>query len=198
MRELTREDLRALNGPRPKVSAVQKFRDSHHRIAMLFAEGLRMREVKEITGYSYPRLSVLHSDPAFQDLIASYRPEAQARAREALDEYRALAVGNMVEGELMIEEVLARAREENELPSIRELVAITSDRADRFGYGKHQTSTNVNVDIATRLDAAIARTEKLIDHHKEVEPQAVLHSSSHARARTLVASLPPIQRRRIA
>jgi len=163
VRELTRADLAELSGPRPKVSAALRFRDSHHRVAILFAEGLKAKEVQKLTGYSLNRIIQLHNDVQFQELIAEYRPEAHARVREVVDEYRNVAIGNMVEAELQLEERLAQARDDNDLPSIRELVAITGDRADRFGYGKHQTNTNVNVDFAKTLESAIKRSGTVID-----------------------------------
>ena len=162
VRELTRVDLDALREPRPKGSAAKRFRDSHHRVAVLFAEGLRATQVMAMTGYSHNRVCQLIADPTFKELIASYRADAHTHLRENLDEFRNLSIGNMVEAELQLEEVLASARDSEEPLAVRELVAITADRADRFGYGKHQTNTNVNVDFAKSLDAAVKRTEKVI------------------------------------
>jgi len=46
---------------------------------------------------------------------------------------------------------------------LRDLMAISRDAADRFGYGKHTTQTNVNVDFAAQLERAIRRSGKLAD-----------------------------------
>ena len=73
VRELVREDLSALKEKRALGPAVARFRDPHHRLARLFAVGLRYEDICAKSGYSYNRISSLARDPAFQDLIASYR-----------------------------------------------------------------------------------------------------------------------------
>src|SRR3954463_12282839 len=133
---------------RPLTGSVSRFRDTHHRIARLFASGLAVGQVVELCGYSMSRVSVLHNDPAFQDLIAEYRssPEIIDEARDHLAE---IATRNMLKAETMLSDRLDQADEEGVLLPVRDLVSIAGDRMDRFGYGKNVTQTNLNVDFAS-------------------------------------------------
>jgi hypothetical protein len=54
----------------------------------------------------------------------------------------------MNKAERQLEDHLDTADERDELLPVRELVAITTDRMDRFGYGKKSMNLNVNVDFA--------------------------------------------------
>ena len=134
-----------------------------------------MDQVHERCGYSKSRLSVLYNDPAFLELTAEYRKEVNAKWAAGADEYYGLAVSNMLEAELQLEEQLAKAREANEPLSVKYLIAISRDAADRFGYGKKSSKDiNLNVDFADRLQKAIARSGKVIDHQpKASSPRLV-------------------------
>ncbi len=169
VRPLTREDLgliidkRADGEGRPVVGAVRRFRDPHHRVARLFASGLRMNEVVERCGYSYQRVHTLSTDPAFQQLVARYREKVDEAFVANADEFYDLATANMRKAETMIAERLEKAEEEEiDLP-LKTLVDISNDRMDRFGYGKRQTNLNVNADFASLLEKAIARSGKTIE-----------------------------------
>jgi hypothetical protein len=81
--------------------------------------------------------------------------------RDEQDRLAALAVSNMHKAERMISEKLDAADEAGETLPTRELIAITSDRMDRFGYGKKNMNVNVNVDFASKLEAAITRSRKV-------------------------------------
>ncbi len=169
VRPLTREDLalvldkRADGEGRPVVGAVRQFRDPHHQVARLFASGLRMNEVVERCGYSYQRVHTLSTDPAFQQLVAKYREKVDEAFVANADEFYGLATSNMRKAETMIAERLEKAEEEEiDLP-LKTLVDISSDRMDRFGYGKRQTNLNVNADFASLLEKAIQRSGKTIE-----------------------------------
>lgn len=157
IRELTRDDLTCLREPR-QVSAAQKLRDPHHRLARLIASGIRLGEAADRAGYSYSRAAVLHADPTFQDLVANYRKQVDAAFVQSQDEYYDLATSNMRKAERMIAEKLEAADAEGETLPTRDLIAISRDAADRFGYGKKQTNLNVNVDFAAKLEKAIQRS----------------------------------------
>jgi len=58
----------------------------------------------------------------------------------------------------MISDKIDAAIEADEPLPMRDLIAITSDRADRFGYGKTQRNINLNVDFAAQLEAARKRS----------------------------------------
>lgn len=158
IRDLTPADLVLLEVERgTKPPAVQSFRDSHHRVARCFASGMTPGQVGAQTGYSQSRLSILSSDPSFQDLIAVYRKAGA----EAFAEYTDIAMGNMVKAERLVEDALeavGEAPEPLELAQIRPLLDIISDRADRFGYPRGSTQVNVNLDFAGRLENARRRS----------------------------------------
>lgn len=160
IRPICRDDLPRLAKPRDRaVSTPQRMRDSHHNVARLLALGHSHKQVAAITGYSPNRIGQLAAAPAMQDLIARYRGRIDQAFDEAIDAYADLAVRNMLAAERQLSDRLDEADAEGETLPVRELVAITSDRADRFGYPKRAVNTNVNVDFAQRLDAAIARSK---------------------------------------
>lgn len=159
MRPLTRDDLLCLRDKRP-THTVKTFRDSHHRLARLCAAGLRYDQICLRGGISSTRLSSLKADPAFQELISSYRDKVNAAFVEAVDNFYEVSVASMMKAETMLSDKLDAAIEAGETLPTKDLLAITSDRADRFGYPKHKTSTNTNnnVDFAAMLEATARRS----------------------------------------
>lgn len=167
IRPLTREDLALIPEARPKGSdgrpingAVARFRDPHHRVARLFASGLRVGEVVARSGYSYNRVKQLHDDPAFQNLVAQYRAKVDEAFVENVDEFYEMATANMRKAERMIAEQLEEAEENEVTIPLKTLETLASSRMDRFGYGKRETRLNVNMDFAAQLEGAIARSGK--------------------------------------
>lgn len=165
IRPLTREDLALLEDKRPVGSdgrpingAVARFKDPHHRVARLFASGLRMGEVVAQSGYSYNRVKQLADDPAFQNLVATYRRKVDEAFVENVDHFYEQATSNMRMAERMIAEQLEAAEENDIHIPIKTLETIASSRMDRFGYGKRETRLNVNLDFAAQLEGAIKRS----------------------------------------
>lgn len=164
VRALTRDDLMVLNQDgsnqtiRAGVGVVTRLREPHHRVARLFAAGLRTHEVAERSGYSSARVTTLKNDPAFQELVAKYRDKVDAAFEREQDVYMQLATQNMITAERMIAEKLEEHEENGTLPAIREALSISRDAADRFGYGKRQTNLNINADFASMLEKARARS----------------------------------------
>ena len=180
VRSLTREDLALVLEKRPIVQGVvRRFRDPHHRVARLFAAGIRIDEVVERSGYSYQRVWTLQQDPAFQELIAKYREKVDAAFVANVDDYYELATSNMRKAEAQIAEKLEQAEEEGSLLPTRDLIAISRDAADRFGYGKRQTNLNVNADFASLLEKAIARSGKTIEASLLPSPQSPPRTNSN-------------------
>lgn len=159
LRDLSRDDLAVLTKPRARLRAADRFKDSHHRIARLFAAGLRHPDVAAKTGYSESRVSVLHADPSFQELIAQYRKQVDQAFLSGVDSYFEVATSNMLKAERMLADKLDQADEDDETLPVKDLIAISRDAADRFGYGKKQTNINVNVDFAAKLERARQRSE---------------------------------------
>lgn len=185
IRPMTREDIglilekRVGEDGRPITNVVQRFRDPHHRVARLFAAGLRLPEVAERSGFSYSRVSILFGDPAFQDLVAKYREKVDAAFVQGQDDFYEQATSNMRKAEAMLAEKLEAAEEAGELLPTRDLIAISGDRMDRFGYGKRQTNLNVNADFASLLEKAIARSGKTIEGSVLQSPARGISPETH-------------------
>jgi len=161
MRELTKADLARLREPRQGM-VVKRMKDSHHFLARLFASGMNIQQVCAATGRNYHSTLMLRKSPAFEQLVQEYRGMVTQSWLEQLDGFTEIATANMLRAELAIADKLADYEEnpeENKI-SVRDLMAISRDAADRFGYGKHTTQTNVNVDFAAQLERAIRRSGK--------------------------------------
>lgn len=192
VRELTEEDV--LNFKPSKTSGLKKLRDSHHRIAHLFALGLRPGEVAAITGYSNARLSVLRSAPQMQDLIEVYRKEVMQERQEGVDDHftqlvraRNLALGRLVD----------RLEDDEEEFTPNQLLAIAADGSDRTGYPKRTMALNVNMDFAARLDAAVKRSNQVKTIEGEViqaipRPPSTTATASTGGGREEQVSEPPL------
>lgn len=156
VRELTRAELDHMS--RGKSPAAKRFRDSHHRVARLFASGCRPGEVAERSGYSLGRISTLSADPAFQELVASYRSSVDESWKDSVDEYYDTVIAVRTMSARLIHDKLSETEPDD--VSFRELVTIHADAADRTGYGKRSTQVNVNTDFASLLDQAIKRSNE--------------------------------------
>src|SRR5262245_20868165 len=155
--DLVREDLEVLKPPRP-APVVQRFRDSHHRVARLLAFGMTVTQVAEATGYSINRICQLKQVPAFQDLTASYRKGVvDDEYRKVVKEYYDLVAENKLKAERMVGDRLDIAEEEGELPPMRDLISI-SRRDD------HSTNIQMNFgDFGQQLERAMSESTKIID-----------------------------------
>lgn len=139
------------------TATIKRLRDSHHRAAKAFALGWNMTQVGHHTGYSISRLSVLKADKSFQDLIEVYR---KAGTDELL-EYSDVATGNMIRGEMIVQDTLQDIIDREApltLTELRPVLDIIHARQDRFGYPKQAVNHNVNHDFAGRLQAARQRS----------------------------------------
>src|SRR6266704_5389563 len=161
---------------RPISGAVKRFRDPHHRVARLFASGLGLAEVAARSGYSYNRVSQLHADPAFQELIAAYRRKVTERFEEVADEVVQEGLEQIRIGQRMVREQLEEAEENEAHIPLRTLITLNADNMDRFGYGKRQTNLNVNADFASLLEKAIARSGKTIEGTAIAPPGRLPHA----------------------
>ena len=163
LRELGPADIALLEVNRAtKAPALLRLKDSHHRLAQSFANGFTPAEAGAQTGYSQSRISILLADKSFQDLVEVYRLDGAALRAEYAD----LATANMITSERILGDSLqaiADSEEPVELSSLRPLLDIISDRADRFGYPKNAINTNVNVEFAGALEKARRRAGITID-----------------------------------
>jgi hypothetical protein len=137
-------------------------------MARLFASGLRVSEVAALTGYSVSRVSLFHTSPAFQELIAEKRKIEEEVFRDQITAYNDLILSNGLKAERKLADKLDDDDEAEEL-SVRELISITRDAADRVGLSKRSINFNVNQDFASLLDRAIERSAELLPRSSDVE-----------------------------
>lgn len=176
VRELTEVDLAAL-GKRGSVNPVKRFRDSHHKMARLFASGLRVGQVADLTGYSVSRVSIFYNNPAFQALVEDKRKVEDEIARDQITAYNQLILQNGLKAERKLADKLDDDDESEEL-SVRELISIARDAADRVGLSKRSVQTNISLDFASLLDKAIERSSKVIEDNLPRSGDLKLVSSS--------------------
>jgi hypothetical protein len=165
VRVLTREDLTKLKTESRVPARTKAMSLAHHRLARLVSTGMRNEEVCRATGFSLSRLFTLKLDPAFQQLVTGYAKRVDEAFASGVDEFYETSTSNMLRAERQLEEHLDRADDAGDLLPPKLLLAITSDRADRFGYSKKTINENRNVDVARMMEKAMARqgTATVID-----------------------------------
>ena len=153
VRELDKADIVLLAQEKGSVpSAIKRLSERHHALARNIASGMSPGEAAVLQGYSASRVSILQGDPAFKELLAFYREDAQRPYRDLHNRLSGLALD-------AAEELSLRLEDEPEKVSIGQLVELTKMGADRTGHGPQTSSMNlnVNVDLAGRLEAARKR-----------------------------------------
>lgn len=157
-----------------ELSIIEQFRESHHAVAMMYAAGMTDSMVRQRTGYSIRRLTLLKGTPAFRELVAHYHNKVRDKFEENADTYLGLGIPNMIKAERQIADRLDAADDPDAEPiPLLTLNRISQDRADRFGYSKHSTM-RVEHSFGDRLDSALARSDKakLIDAKPSPNPAA--------------------------
>jgi len=162
IRKVTNDDMGKLLEPRRKTR-IEKFRAAHHMVARMIAMGFSDNEICEASGYSHQRIWTLKTNPAFKGIIAGYEENINAIRSQYDDEYTKILVSNRQRAELQIADHLDESDDQGELLPLTTLLKIARDAADRTGYGKHTTSTNVHYEMGDRLERAIARSGKTIE-----------------------------------
>jgi len=157
VRPLSRDDLACVKEKR-NVPAVQRFRDPHHRLARLLASGIRPAQAASEAGYSLARIYILQADPSFQDLVSAYRKDVHNAYISAEEERHRAATEVNLKALRHLNEHFDKADEEGELVPIGRALAVFADTSDRVGLSKKSTNVNINVDFATKLEGAIARS----------------------------------------
>jgi hypothetical protein len=100
VRSLDDSDLSKLITPdllHTKPIPIQKLRASHHQLAQLLAQGRPDTEVSLITGYAPTRISILKSDPTFQELMASYQTVRNQVFVDTLERMKILGLSTLDE-----------------------------------------------------------------------------------------------------
>jgi len=168
-RELTIDDLACLRDKRT-TSSIARMRDPHHRLARLIAAGVRPKEAAEQTGFSISRVYVLHSDPSFKDLVAAYRKDVSDAYISAEEERYRMATEVNLKALRHISEAFDKADEEGELVPLPRALSVFADTSDRVGLMKKSVNFNVNQDFAKNLEAARARSARVLDASPTLAP----------------------------
>lgn len=160
VREITEGDLPVIlasPAPPPAERPMLKIRAQHHLAAKLVAEGRGNVEIGAITGYTPARIVQLKNDPAFQELIAHYKEQVDAKYLNIHE--RLAALGVMVTEELL--ERLENAPEEFSNDELRKLAETTLDRG---GYGptaKRELTVNSRSVTMSIVETIKAETQSL-------------------------------------
>lgn len=150
VRALTEEDLVLLEMPRPVGERpLKRITNRHHALARQIAEGLKQTEAAAIMGYTEHHVSILMTDPSFQELVAFYRNNAARESRSNFDRLVELT------GDAS-DVLLDRLENEPEKISVPQLMELVKLGADRTGLGPQSTTTqvNINANIAERMKQA--------------------------------------------
>jgi len=190
VRPLTREDMLALQEPRPPQNRPKAMRETHHRLARMVAAGFRTEEILRLSGYSYNRLHQLRHDPAFTELVSQYRGKVDEAYVRGVDEFWETSTSNMLRAERKIEDRLDGDDEGTEKISLKDLMALTSDRADRFGYSKKIVNRNENLDFAKMMEqvARASGRSNVIDAKQQFVRQGATLAPDEIPASRLVTS----------
>lgn len=158
VRELNGGDIELLKNP-PALGAVPNYskilRHSHHMAARMFAEGAKPGQVSLCTGYAPSTVSRLQNDPAFKELIAYYKEQADGQYLEVHDRLASLGLS-------MVDELQNRLEETPQDFTNKQLlegaVALLDRSVTRDAQPKSPGSVVVNVNLvkpATRTQGPV-------------------------------------------
>lgn len=157
--------------PKPK-GTVGQIREIHHRVARLYAKGLKYTEIAAIVNRTPPTIKNWLASPANQELVAHYEGLEEAEVTSEA-EYR---LELRKRAATMALEKLVEKLEADQIDADRTLLAIVADSDDRTGLGRQETRVNLNVGIAAQLEQRMARANSLMDRRSakviELRPKA--------------------------
>lgn len=157
-RELGLDDVASLLEEKGvQAPQIKEFRERHHALARLIAEGRKPGEAALLCRYSQSRMSVLLADPAFKELVAHYQELVNEKFVDFQEKLAELAL----DGALILQ---SRMEDKPEEMSDALLLQIVQVGADRTGHGPSQkVEHNHKVGLADRLMSANARIERARD-----------------------------------
>lgn len=175
LRELTEADLALLATERHiQPSHVQRLSDRHHALARCIATGMKDGEAGMCTGYTPSRISILRSDPAFEELIAFYRADKGALVHDLADKMASIAKDTAD----ILHDRLTDSPEKFSTGELQEQLKIT---ADRTGHGPSaKTTVNVNLNLGDRLKSARERATSGVSSLALGSSGSDVHASSPA------------------
>lgn len=147
----------------PVLPGLKRIRAVHHQAARLLATGMKQSLVALHTGVSESRLSVLKSDPSFQELMAHY---AEVDEEVFVDVRKTVAALGTSAAEALHERVL----ENPDDISTKDLTALLSAALDRGGFAPIQKTVAATLtlppdevaELKRQLGVA-PRRERIID-----------------------------------
>lgn len=132
VRELTEQDLLEIEAHPMALAArpaIANLRYLHHQVAKLLVKGESDVNVAFLTGYSTSYIGALKADPTFQELLGSYKAEADAVFVDTLERMKSV-------GLVALEELAERLTLQPELWSKRELMELTELMLGKAGSGQ--------------------------------------------------------------
>lgn len=170
VRDLARDDLERLYKPRTVSNRPKKLRHSHHQVAMLLAAGFSYDNVRVMTGYSFTRISTLKADPAFEALIQTYAGRVDKEIAAKAQDFILTKMDIMVTSDRMIKDRLEELDEADELLPLRDAIKLSTEMADRVGYGKHSYQHNYNQNFAGNLEEKVKQYKNANAEAEKVVP----------------------------
>ena len=156
-RELTPGDLARL-GEAPKVGppALQRLRATHHRQALLLAQGKSVGEVAAIVGCTPQRLVQLQNDPTFSELLVYYQNQAIAALLEDTARLQAKIVDV---GEMAVDELRDRMEDDGKRAAmrtdeVRKIAEFAMDRTvapPKATQAANAAPANVTINFGTKV-----------------------------------------------
>ena len=123
--------------PEPQKGVVKKLSQRHRNLARLLAKGHRPGECAMILRLSASWVSVIQTDPAFQELVKFYQATADAEFKRTAEKLADLS-------EEVIDELHGRLEEDPASFSPNQLAELLKITADRSGHGPTSTQRHVH------------------------------------------------------
>lgn len=168
--DLTQSDLDSLQDERGTTAPqIKKLRAKHHALARAIASGIADGEAAILVGYTASRLSILKSDPSFNELVRFYSAKVDEQYLGMHERMAGLGLD-------AVNELSDRLDEDPEAFSNTQLMEMASRMADRTGHGpSSSTNVNVKVGLADRLAESRKRMEEFAagDNAKLINGEAL-------------------------
>jgi len=136
------------------LAPLTKVSRTHHRLAQLLAMGMDEGKAAVVCRYSANRVSVLKSDPMFQELLAFYSSQVDEEFVTVAEEMAALHEDTVIE-------LRQRLEENPQQFTVAQLTELMKALSDRTGHGPTST-TNLNA-VAVTLNGADLQRIKASD-----------------------------------
>ena len=188
-RPATVEDLADIG---PRRAQITQIRDRHHAIARLAAQGWTARQIADALGIDVSGLRHMLKDPAMEELIAEFHTELDSGVLQAMDEQTRTITQVRGMAWHLIHDRLSDAMNGvgPELP-LGFLSNIAGDTSDRTGYTRRTENVNINIDTASTLTRAIARSAKADEYRTVASKGLTIELSSPALVSKVAEQRPP-------